>query len=112
MKQIFLLYKDIEEDSIFKIFPEEYWEEIELDVTPVLVEKLKKIKNKYKYVISIPVSPGRYAKRGEIEIPIELNDKFFEIFEKANNDKIKKIEEILFVKSIIKIEKLLKEKND
>jgi hypothetical protein len=110
-KKLLLLHKDRQENSNFEIIPNWYWKEIEFDATPVLIEKVKKIKENYLYLINIPLAPGLYTKLGEIEIPIDKEEEFLKIFI-DNKEKIKKIEQILFFKSINKIENLLKEENN
>jgi hypothetical protein len=104
-KKLLLLKKDNQEDSIFRIIDDEYWEEIEFDAIPILLEKIKTIKNKYIYSISIPVMPGMYVKMGEIQIPIELDKDFLKIFE-DNIEKIRQIEQILHLKSMRRMENL------
>ncbi len=104
-KKLLLLKKDNQEDSIFRIIDDKYWEEIEFDATPILLEKIKTTKDKYIYSISLPVMPGMYAKIGEIQIPIELDKNFLKIFE-DDIEKIKQIEQILHLKSMRRMENL------
>jgi len=99
--KLLLLSKDRQNDSIFRLLPDSYWEEIEFDATPVLLKKLKKIKDKYLYSISVPALPGMYMEAGEIEIPIEKEEEFLKIFE-DDIEEIKKIEEILGFKFFMK----------
>jgi len=102
-KKLLLLQKDWQEESIFRIISDEIWKEIEFDAIPILLERIKTAKDKYIYSISIPLAPGLYSKIGEIDIPIELNEEFLKIFQ-DDVEKIKQIEQILFIKSMRKIE--------
>ena len=109
-KKLLLLQKDWQEDSNFRIISDEFWKEIEFDAIPILLERIKTTKDKYIYSISIPSMPGCYIKFGEINIPIELNEEFLDIFQ-DDIENIQKIEQILYIKSMRRIEKLVKETN-
>jgi len=109
-KKLLLLQKDWQEDSNFRIISDEFWKEIEFNAIPIFLERIKTTKDKYIYSISIPLAPGHYSKFGEINIPIELNEEFLDIFQ-DDIDKIQKIEQILYIKSMRRIEKLVKETN-
>ena len=99
-EKVFLLEKDNQDKSIFRFFPEDHWKEIKFDATSVLLKKLKKIKDKYLYSISVPIAPNMYVEAGTIEIPVEKDEEFLSIFSLASQEEINKIENILFVKAL------------
>ena len=99
-EKVLLLQKDKQDQSIFRLIPEEHWQEIGFEKTSVLLKKLKKVKDKYLYMVSIPIAPRMYIEAGTIEIPIEKDEEFLSIFSIVSEEEINKIEDILFFKAL------------
>lgn len=107
---IYLLKKDHIEEKEFEGFgytPDGYWDEIDFDETPVSVTRTKKKRKAgsiFHYEIGIPLVGSIYITGWELEVSIDLAERFEKAFCVPNDKEwIKKLELLLSAKRMQRV---------